>query len=60
MQQKRNGFYWIVLFSAQGLRFPPVVAWWQPDGWRLPGSEVPAKADVHVEVLAGPLEPPAV
>ena len=59
MQQRRNGFYWIVFASAQGFRFPPIVAWWQPDGWRVPGSEIPATGDVHVDVLAGPLAPPA-
>lgn len=56
---ERSGFFWIRLNSPQGHRFEPLVAWFDRNGWRIPGSAESIPETTKVEILGGPLEPPA-
>ena len=50
-----KGFYWIAFLGSEDRPFEPIIAWWQGDGWWVPGSAKVAGPDVAVRVLSGML-----
>ena len=56
---EKNGFFWIRFRSPQGQVFEPLVAWRQAGDWRIPGSAERVPENVTVEILDGPIVPPA-
>jgi acetyl esterase len=56
---ERGGFFWIRFISPQGQEFEPLVAWHNRNGWRIPGSAEQVPENVTVEILDGPIVPPA-
>lgn len=56
---EQSGFYWIRFTSPQGHQFEPLVAWRNRNGWRIPGSAEAVPEGTVIEILDGPLPPPA-
>lgn len=56
---EKSGFYWIRFKSPQGHVFEPMVAWRNRNGWRVAGSAEAVPESTIIEILEGPLDPPA-